>query len=71
MSANRSGRWRPDVALVGGGLLIVLCCAVGLAVIGVVAGGVIGGWLGIACAIVLAAVAGVILYRRTRGRGGC
>jgi hypothetical protein len=48
---------------------MVLCCAVGPAVIGAAAGSVIGGWLGIACAIVLAAGTGLMLHRR-RGRRG-
>jgi hypothetical protein len=71
MSANRSDRPRSDLALAGGGILMVLCCAVGPAVIGAVAGSGVGGWLGIACAIVLAATVGVVLHRRTRARGGC
>jgi hypothetical protein len=50
---------------------MVLCCAVGPAVIGAATGSAIGGWLGIACAIVLAAIVGLILHRRTRTRGGC
>ena len=50
---------------------MVLCCAVGPAVIGAVAGSAIGGWLGIACAAILAAVVGLILHRRTRDRDGC
>jgi hypothetical protein len=60
---------RSDVALVGGGVLMVLCCAVGPAAIGAIAGSAIGGWLGIACAIVLAAIVGLFLHRRTRARG--
>ena len=63
---------RTDVTLVAGGLLMVLCCAIGPAVIGAVAGSAIGGWLGIACAVILAAAVGLILHRRTRRRpGGC
>jgi hypothetical protein len=50
---------------------MVLCCAVGPAVIGAVAGSAIGGWLGIACAVLLAAGVGLVLHRRTRKRGGC
>ena len=57
--------------MVGAGVLMVLCCAVGPAVVGAVAGSAIGGWLGIACAVVLAALAGVIVHRRARQRGGC
>jgi hypothetical protein len=61
---------RANGLLVGGGLLMVLCCAVGPAVIGAVAGSAVGGWLGIACAVVLAAVVGLVLHRRGRARGG-
>jgi hypothetical protein len=64
-------RGRSDYALVGGGLLMVLCCAVGPAVLGAVAGGAIGGWLGIACAIIIAATVALVLHRRARRRGGC
>jgi outer membrane lipoprotein SlyB len=46
---------------------MILCCAVGPAALGAAAGDVIGGWLGIACAVVLAAVAGVLFHRRRRG----
>jgi hypothetical protein len=69
MSANPKPR--PNYALFGGGLLMVLCCAVGPAVIGAAAGSAIGGWLGIACAVILAAAVGLILHRRTRNRDGC
>jgi outer membrane lipoprotein SlyB len=62
---------RPNAALAGAGILMVLCCAVGPAVIGAVAGSAIGGWLGVACAVVLTAVVGLVLHRRTRRRGGC
>jgi amino acid transporter len=71
MSAQEKSRGRFDLTLIGGGVLMVLCCAVGPAVIGAVAGSAIGGWLGIACAVILAAVVGLALHRRTRGRGGC
>ena len=71
MSANPKPGQGANFALVGGGLLMVLCCAVGPAVIGAVAGSAIGGWLGIACAVILAAVVGLILHRRTRSRGSC
>ncbi|HEX7298889.1 MAG TPA: hypothetical protein VF257_07760 [Solirubrobacteraceae bacterium] len=62
---------RSDLALVGGSVVMVLCCAVGPAVVGAVAGSAIGGWLGIVCAIILAAIVGLILHRRARTRGGC
>jgi hypothetical protein len=71
MSApNKPGR-RTDAALLGGGLLMVLCCAIGPAVIGAVAGSAVGGWLGIACAVILAAVIGLILHRRSHKARGC
>jgi outer membrane lipoprotein SlyB len=70
MSSDPAAGRRSDLALVGG-VLMVLCCAIGPAVIGAVAGSAIGGWLGIACAIILAAIVGLILHRRTRSRGGC
>jgi hypothetical protein len=60
-----------SLAIAGGALVMVLCCAVGPAVIGAVAGSAIGGWLGIVCAVILAAVVGLIMQRRTRSRGGC
>ena len=60
-----------DLALAGGALLMVLCCAVGPAVIGAAAGGLVGGWLGIACAVLVAALAALALHRRTRGRRRC
>jgi outer membrane lipoprotein SlyB len=71
MSANPKSRQGVNYALFGGGVLMVVCCAVGPAVIGAVAGSAIGGWLGIACAVILAAVVGLILHRRTRSRGSC
>lgn len=60
---------RTNAAVAGAGLLMVLCCAVGPAVIGSVAGAAIGGWLGIACAAIAAAVVGLLLYRHNRKRG--
>jgi hypothetical protein len=47
---------------------MVVCCAVGPAVLGAVAGSALGGWLGIACAGIVAAGLGLILHRRTRRR---
>lgn len=58
-------------ALLGGGVLVVLCCAAGPAVIGAVAGSSIGGWLGIACAVILAAGIALLVHRRTRPRNRC
>jgi outer membrane lipoprotein SlyB len=60
-----------DVAVAGAGVLMVLCCAIGPAVIGAIAGTAIGGWLGIACAVLLAAIAGLLLHRRLRRSSGC
>ena len=71
MSADSKPGRRTDAALLGGGVLMILCCAVGPAVIGAVAGSAIGGWLGIACAVLVAAAVGLILHRRTRSRGSC
>jgi hypothetical protein len=71
MSTEEKTRGRSDAALIGGGVLMLLCCAVGPAVIGAVAGSAVGGWLGIACAVILAAAIGLLLHRRTRQRGGC
>jgi outer membrane lipoprotein SlyB len=71
MSVQEKPRRRFDMTVIGGGVLMVLCCAVGPAVIGAVAGSAIGGWLGIACAVILAAVVGLAVHRRTRGRDGC
>ena len=71
MSANPKPRRGSNYALFGGGVLMVLCCAVGPAVIGAVAGSAVGGWLGIACAVILAAAIGLVLQRRTRLRGDC
>jgi len=75
MSEPSQSRRPANLALVAGGLLIVLCCAVGPAVVGAVAvaGGLIGGWLGAASAVAVAvAVAvGLVLQRRVRNRGRC
>jgi hypothetical protein len=71
MSAEPTRRRGTDLALAGGGLLMVLCCAVGPALIGAVAGSAIGGWVGIACAAVLASAVGLVLHRCMRTRAGC
>jgi hypothetical protein len=34
-------------------------------------GGALGGWLGIACAMIVAAAAALVLSGRARGRAGC
>jgi hypothetical protein len=62
---------RPNAALAGAGVLMVLCCAVGPAVIGAVAGGAIGGWLGIACAVIVAGAVAFALHRRARRGASC
>jgi hypothetical protein len=67
--AEKSER-RIDGVFAGAAVAMVLCCAVGPAVLGAAAGSIIGGWLGIVCAVVLAGGVGLVLYRR-RGRGEC
>lgn len=62
---------RSHATFAGAAVFMVLCCAVGPAVIGAVAGSAVGGWMGIACAAVLATIAGLFLHRRKRIRGGC
>ena len=57
-------------ALLGVGLFMVLCCAVGPALIGAVAGSAIGGWLGIAIACMLAVAVALAVHLRRRSRGG-
>ncbi|MEA2218733.1 MAG: hypothetical protein QOJ35_1359 [Solirubrobacteraceae bacterium] len=69
MSANRPLS-RSDAAIAGAGILIVLCCVAGPAVLGVLAGSVIGGWLGIVCAVTSAAAIALVVRRRTSRRGG-
>ena len=51
-------------------VVMVGLCAAGPAIVGAVAGGVIGGWLGAFAACAVAALIGVVVYRR-RGRAGC
>jgi hypothetical protein len=58
-----------DRALLGAGIVMVLCCAVGPAVIGTIAGGALGGWLGVLCAVVVATVAAVVMHRGAGRRG--
>jgi hypothetical protein len=62
---------RSNAALAGAALLMVLCCAVAPAVVGAVAGSAIGGWLGLACAVILAAAVGLVLHRRARRGASC
>jgi hypothetical protein len=68
---SAGSRVMTDRTLLGAGVVTVLCCAIGPAVIGAVAGSALGGWLGIACAAVLAAAGAVVMRRRTRRSGGC
>jgi hypothetical protein len=51
-------------------VVMVGLCAAGPAIVGVVAGGVVGGRLGAFVACAVAALIGVVVYRR-RGRAGC
>lgn len=69
MSPARPGR-KADGALAGAGVLMILCCVVGPAAIGVAAGSAIGGWPGILGAVLLAGLVALHLHRR-RGRDGC
>jgi uncharacterized SAM-binding protein YcdF (DUF218 family) len=68
VSTDQKSSRRTDGAFAGAALLMVLCCAVGPAVIGAAAGSVIGGWLGIACAVLVAGLVGLLLFRRNRAR---
>jgi hypothetical protein len=61
---------RTDGLLCGAAAVMILCCAVGPAVLGAAAGGIIGGWLGIVCARIFAATIAFVLHRRG-GRGEC
>ena len=66
-----SSERRFHATFAGAAVFMLLCCAVGPAIIGAVAGSAVGGWLGIACAAVLATIAGLFLHRRSRTRSGC
>jgi hypothetical protein len=70
VSESEKPRRGGDGLLAGGAFLMILCCAVGPAAVGAAAGSAVGGWLGIACAVLVAAIAGLVLHRR-RGRQGC
>lgn len=63
MSAPATGARRGDRFLTGGAVLLILCCAVGPAVLGATAG-LLGGWFGIACAALIAASLALVLHRR-------
>ena len=71
MSARKEATKSSNGLFAGAGLLMVVCCAVGPAVIGAGAGSAIGGWLGILVACVAAAGVALVLYLRARRRGGC
>ncbi len=58
-----------DRLLGGLGVAMVLCCAVAPAALGAVAGSVLGGWLGVAAACLVAVT--VVLLLRVRGRSRC
>jgi hypothetical protein len=59
-----------SAASIAAGALMIALCAAGPAIVGAVAGGAIGGWLGVVVACGLAAVIGLVVHRR-RGRPGC
>jgi hypothetical protein len=67
MSAESKPSRRGEIAIGAGALLMILCCALGPAVIGAAAGSAIGGWL-IACAVILAAIVGLVLHRRSNNK---
>jgi hypothetical protein len=70
VSAEPKSSRRSDSVFAGAALLMVLCCAVAPAVAGAAIGSLVGGWLGIACAVI--AAAGIALYLVSRrGRGRC
>jgi hypothetical protein len=69
MSTDRTPPRRSDRFLLGGAILMVLCCAVGPAVVGAIAGSAVGGGLGIVIACMVAAALGLGLYWRRRGKG--
>ena len=69
MSAESKPARKVDAALGGAAILMIVCCAVGPAVIGAAAGSVIGGWLGIVCAVILAGAVGLFLHKRSRDNG--
>jgi hypothetical protein len=68
MSTESKPSRKTDAAIGGAALLMILCCAIGPAVVGAAAGSLIGGWLGIACAVVLAGAVGLALHRRSKNK---
>lgn len=69
MSSESKPSRKVDAALGGAAILLIACCAVGPAVIGAAVGSVIGGWVGIVCAVVLAGAVGLLLHKRSRSKG--
>jgi hypothetical protein len=69
MSAERTQTRTGDRLLLGGAVLMILCCAIGPAVIGAAAGSAIGGGLGIVVACVVAVGAGLGVYWHRRRKG--
>lgn len=70
MSTETSAvRRRGTGAVAAFGLLMVLCCAIGPALIGAVAGSAIGGVLGVVVACVLAGAVALGLHLRGRRSG--
>jgi len=67
MAKNASADGRADRLIGVAGVLMVLCCLAGPAILGVVAGAAIGYGLGLAAALVIACVGVVALWRRRAG----
>lgn len=68
MSAETKTSRKGGFALGGGALLMILGCAVGPAIIGAAAGSAIGGWLGIASAVIVATAVGLVPHRRNKDK---
>ncbi|MCA1681133.1 MAG: hypothetical protein LC777_20415 [Actinobacteria bacterium] len=71
MSAQEQSSKGSSTVLAGAGVLMVLCCAVGPAVVGALAGSVVGGLVGVVVACVAAAGLGLALYWHRDKRGRC
>ena len=69
MSAPGSARRKPDGLCAGAAVLMLLCCLVLPAAVGAGAGSIIGGWLGVACAVLIAAIVALLIHRRSGTRG--
>ncbi len=61
-------RSRRDGLMAGGMLLMIICCAAGPAAIGAIAGSLVGGWIGVVAAAMVAVTAVLVLRRGSRGR---